>query len=209
MVRTQLRRGRGGGTGEGDIDDYADVYLNAVVGATSNPLMPDPDAVDEEFAAGANRALQDAVELLRRLVPSPQSAAAIVVHGDWSSVRKFFSLSPKYAAWSTYRTPAVGVGSHRWLLDQRRPVRLTQAELESHPAWLGFGHEAGRHPPMRGWLAAPLLDSEDVCWGLLQLSDRYAGDYTAADEASLVRFTDLLSLTLESLWALRGARKAS
>ncbi|SDX66475.1 hypothetical protein SAMN05660209_01015 [Geodermatophilus africanus] len=104
MVRTQLRRGRGGGTGEGDIDDYADVYLNAVVGATSNPLMPDPDAVDEEFAAGANRALQDAVELLRRLVPSHQSAAAIVVHGDWSSVRKFFSLSPKYAAWSTYRT---------------------------------------------------------------------------------------------------------
>nr|WP_139263476.1 hypothetical protein [Geodermatophilus africanus] len=62
---------------------------------------------------------------------------------------------------------------------------------------------------MRGWLAAPLLDSEDVCWGLLQLSDRYAGDYTAADEAALVRFTDLLSLTLESLWALRGARKAS
>lgn len=191
-----------------DVDDYADVYVNTVVGATPNPLMPEPDAVDEEFAAGANRALQDAVELLRRLVPSHQSAATVIVHGDWSSVRKFFSLSPRYAAWSTYRTPAVGVGTHRWLLDQRHPVRLTQAELESHPAWLGFGHEAGRHPPMRGWLAAPLLDSGGVCWGLLQVSDRYTGDYTAADEAALVRFTDLLALILESLWALRGARKA-
>ena len=196
-------------TGERDADDYADVYENAVAGATPNPLMADPDALDEEFAAGANRALQDAVELLRRLIPSHQSAAAVIVHGDWGSVRKFFSLSPKYAAWSTYRTPAVGVGTHRWLLDQRRPVRLTQAELEAHPAWLGFGYEAGRHPPMRGWLAAPLLDSEGVCWGLLQLSDRYTGDYTAADEAALVRFTDLLALTLESLWALRGARKAN
>ena len=39
------------------------------------------------------------------------------------------------------------------------------------------------------------------------MSDRCTGDYTAADEAAMVRFTDLLALTLESLWAMRGARK--
>lgn len=43
--------------------------------------------------------------------------------------------------------------------------------------------------------------------GLPRLSDRETGDYTAADEAALVRFTDLLALTLETLWALRNARK--
>ncbi|SNS18290.1 hypothetical protein SAMN06893096_102391 [Geodermatophilus pulveris] len=99
--------------------------------------------MDEEFAAAANRARRDAVELLRRLVPAHQSAAAIVVHGDWSSVREFPSLSPECAAWSHDRTPAAGVGTHRWLLEQRRPVRLTQRELEAHPAWLGSGYEAG------------------------------------------------------------------
>ena len=30
---------------------------------------------------------------------------------------------------------------------------------------------------MRGWLAAPILDTEDpnLVWGLLQLSDKYEG----------------------------------
>jgi GAF domain-containing protein len=122
-------------------------------------------------------------------------------------MRKFFSLSPKYAAWSHYRVAAVGHGIHRWLTEQRKPVRLTQAELEAHPEWRGFGFEADRHPPMRGWLAAPLLDSSGTCWGMLQLSDRLTGEYTAGDEATLVRFTDLLTLTLESLWNLRLAQK--
>ena len=188
-------------------DGYADVYRNVVTGATPNPLIQDPDVVDEAFARDANRALHDAVELLRRLIPSHQAAAAIIVAGDWGSVRKVFSLSPKYAAWADYRAPAQGVGLHRWLLDQKTPARFTDAELAAHPAWKGFGGEGANHPPMRGWLAAPLLDSEGTCWGLLQLSDREIGDYTAADEAALVRFTDLLALTLETLWALRNARK--
>ncbi len=185
------------------------MYEDAVVEAMPHPLVPDPDAVDEEFTAGANRALQDAVELLCRLVPSHRPAAAVVVHGDRSSVRESSSLSPEYAAWSAHRTPVVGVGTHRWLVHQRRPVRLTQAELASHPAWSGCGAEAGRHPPMRGWLAAPLLDPVGVCRGLLPSSDRYPGDHTAADEAALVRSTDLLVLTLESLRTLRGARRAT
>jgi hypothetical protein len=76
------------------------VYEDAVVEAMPHPLVPAPDAVDEQFTAGANRALQDAVELLRRLVPSHRPAAAVVVHGDRSSVRESSSLSPEYAAWS-------------------------------------------------------------------------------------------------------------
>lgn len=42
---------------------------------------------------------------------------------------------------------------------------------------------------------------------MLQLSDRHTGEYTAGDEATLVRFTDLLTLALESLWNLRNAQK--
>ncbi|PLS75666.1 MAG: hypothetical protein CYG61_06175 [Actinobacteria bacterium] len=41
-------------------------------------------------------------------------------------------------------------------LRAQRPARMTQGELAAHPGWRGFGAEAGRHPPMRGWLAAPL-----------------------------------------------------
>ena len=182
-------------------------YLNAVTGATANPLMPSPDAVDEAFALAANAALENAVELSRELLGAHQAAAAIIVEGDWSSARKYFSLSEKYAAWARYDTPAKGFGSHAWFLKAGGPVRLTQTDLEAHPAWKGFGHEAGRHPPMRGWLAAPIVDREGKCWGLLQLSDRHEGEFTALDEANLVRLAGILSQTLEALWDLRNERK--
>ena len=62
-----------------------------------------------------------------------QGAAAVMVGQDFSTIRKFFSLSEKYAAWAHYKVPAVGFGSHAWLLRHPQTVRLTQAELEAHP----------------------------------------------------------------------------
>jgi hypothetical protein len=78
---------------------HQNVYLkNAVTGATPNPVMPNPDEIDEEFVEAANRVLRNAVELIRVLIGAHQSAIAIIVQEDWSSIRKFFSLSEKYAA---------------------------------------------------------------------------------------------------------------
>jgi GAF domain-containing protein len=186
------------------------VYVkNAVTGATPNPLMPAPDEHDEAFAETANRILQDGVELLRHLIGAHQSAIAIVIDRDWRYVRKFFSLSEKYAAWADYATPAVGYGSHAWLLEHNRPVRFTQAELEAHPAWRNFGTEAGKHPPMRGWMAAPIIDRDGVNWGLIQLSDKIEGDFTEDDETHFLRFADLLSVALEAAWEVRNSRKGT
>jgi hypothetical protein len=129
---------------------YQNVYLqNVVTGATTNPVMQSPDAIDEEFIEAANRVLKNAVELIRVLIGAHQSAISIIVQEDWSSIRKFFSLSEKYAAWVNYDTPATGYGTHGWLLRHNQPVRMTQAELEAHPEWKGFGNEASKHPPMR------------------------------------------------------------
>ncbi len=190
-------------------DPRANVYTNAVTGATPNPVILDPDAIDEQFANGANRVLENAVELIRALIGAHQSAAAIVVQNDWKSIRKFFSLSDKYAPWADYRTPATGYGTHGWLLRQTRPVRFTQAQLEAHPEWKNFGDESGKHPPMRGWLAAPILDTKDpnLVWGMLQVSDRYEGEFTEQDEANLVSFARLVSEALGALWDVRNLEK--
>lgn len=194
-----------------DIDEHsrmlANVYTNSVSGATPNPLMPVPDAVDEAFAEGANRVLARAVDLARVVVGAHQAAAAVMVNGDWSTIRKFFSLSEKYAAWRDYATPATGYGTHGWLLSQASCVRLTQAELEAHPHWKHFGTEAGKHPPMRGWMAVPITDRAGTVWGLLQLSDRYEGDFTMQDEVHFTEFAALVSEALEALWEVRNLRK--
>jgi GAF domain-containing protein len=187
-----------------DGDEFVNIYENRVAGATANPLMPDPNEHDEAFAIAANRALRDAAELVRRIIPSHQSAVGVMVDGDWTTLRKFFSLSPKYRQWADYATPATGYGTHGWLLKQTGSVRFTQQELEAHPEWKGFGNQASAHPPMRGWLATQIIDSHGVHWGLIQLSDRETGDYTQHDEDTLNQFADLIALALEALWDVRN-----
>ena len=163
--------------------DYRNIYKqNAVTGATANPLMPEPDEIDHAFAEQANRILMNGVELLRKLIGTHQSAIAVIIDGDWQYVRKFFSLSEKYQRWENYATPAVGYGIHNWLLSHNKPVRFTQQELENHPEWKNFGIESDKHPPMRGWMAAPVIDHNGKNWGLIQLSDKYEGDFTDTDE---------------------------
>lgn len=166
---------------------------NSVTGATPNPAMPDPDEFDEAFIATANRIIMNAVETVRYLIGAHQSAVAIVIEQDWRYVRKFFSLSEKYKDWGDYNTPATGYGSHGWLLRQNKPVRFTQEELVNHPEWKNFGNESAKHPPMRGWMAAPIVDHAGKNWGLIQLSDKYDGEFSEEDEAYFLKFADLVS----------------
>src|SRR5574337_1461200 len=79
----------------------------------------------------------------------------------------------------------------------RRGESLTQLELQAHPAWRGFGAAAERHPPMRGWLAVPLTGRGGRSVGIIQLTDKYDGDFTARDEAALVELARVASLALE------------
>jgi GAF domain-containing protein len=154
------------------------------------------------LAVAIDRTLQLTADLARTLGGAHQSAAALIVADDWPHARKWFSLSPKYSDWFTYRAPAVGFGIHALVAEENRPLRLTQAELEAHPAWRGFGREAGRHPPMRGWLAVPLIGQDGRNYGLLQLSDKLDdAEFTAEDEERLAQLARLTAITLDSLRA--------
>jgi GAF domain-containing protein len=174
-------------------------YHNAVTAST-----PAPSDRDTRFAVEADRILQLAAEVARSLVGAHQAAIAFIVDGDWTTARKYFSLSQKYAAWADYRTPAVGVGIHALILTTNQPLRLTSAELEAHPAWQAFGTEAGKHPPMRGWLAVPLVGADGRNYGLLQLSDKYEGDFSTRDEAMALQLAELAALALDALAQLHA-----
>jgi GAF domain-containing protein len=185
------------------------IYHNAVTGAVANRAMPNPNAIDDDFVQEANGILQHAAELARSLIGAHQSAIAIIVENDWTSVRKYFSLSSKYAQWADYATPATGYGIHEWLIRHNKPIRMTQAELEAHPEWKNFGTEAGKHPPMRGWLATPIVDRDGVNWGIFQLSDKVAGEFTAEDERLFFGLAELVASALEGWWQVRNLRQGS
>ena len=188
--------------------EFKNTYdANHLSGATTNRLMPKPDLIDDFFIAQLNTLLRIAAENARYLIGAHQSAVAIIIDQDWDQVRKVFSLSEKYAEWRNYDAPARGLGTHNWMLRQTQTVRYTQAELEQHPYWKNFGIERSSHPPMRGWLASPILDSKGKNWGLIQLSDKYEGDFSKDDEEQFSQYTQSLCIAIEALWQVRNLRK--
>ncbi len=174
---------------------------NAVTASVAADWTPGSEpATQTPFAIAVDNVLRLTAELARNLVGAHQSAAALIVSDDWKHARKWFSLSSKYAAWDAYRAPATGIGLHALVVTENEPLRLTQAELEAHPAWRGFGTEAANHPPMRGWLAVPLIGQDQHNYGLLQLSDKYNdAEFTEDDEGHLMQLAQLTSTTLDAL----------
>ena len=173
---------------------FLNTYHNA-----STPPGPDVPPELTAFMLAADPVLTQAAELARVLARAHQGAAAQLIGEEWANGRKYFSLSEKYAAWADYRAPAQGVGIHAYAHQVHEPIRLTDQELRAHPEWHEFGAEAGRHPPMRGWLAVPLIGSDGANYGFIQASDRLEGDFTEQDEANLVRLATLTSVALDAL----------
>jgi signal transduction histidine kinase/CheY-like chemotaxis protein len=112
------------------------------------------------------------------------------------------SLSGDYAAWGDYDAQVTDERIYSLVAREKRTMRMTQAELESHPAWRGFCAEDGKRTPLRGWMAAPLLGGDGECIGVVQLSDKWvgseAGEFSEADEALLWQLAQVASVALEN-----------
>lgn len=152
-------------------------------------------------------------EKAREIVGAHQSATSLVIDGNWARAVNAVSLSDKYAGWREYDERPDGSGIYRLVFRANRPFRMTQAELEAHPAWRRFGKAAAKHPPMRGWLAAPLAGRHGRNIGLVQLSDKYEGDFTEEDETILVALAQIASVAIERVRSesrsMRRSRKST
>ncbi len=134
----------------------------------------------------------------REIVGAHQSVTSLTRGSDWSQAVACILLSEKYKNWRGYDAVPDGSGIYAWLCEQNRPVRMTQAELEAHPGWRGFGRHAQDHPPMRGWLAAPLVGRDGRNVGLIQLSDKEDGsEFDESDEAVIVQLAQLASAAVK------------
>lgn len=136
-------------------------------------------------------------EQARLIVGAHQAVTSLTVGMDWAQAISTVSLSDKYDTWADYEALPSGEGIYAMVCETNRPIRLDQDELRSHPRWRGFGAHAAEHPPIRGWLAAPLVARDGTNLGIIQLSDKNdGGDFTAEDEAILVQLAQLASITV-------------
>jgi GAF domain-containing protein len=79
-------------------------------------------------------------------------------------------------------------------------IRLTEAEVLSHPLYGGFGSLADAHPPMRGWLATSVCGDNGRVYGLLQLSDKSGGrEFDQSDETNIHELAALIGETLDAV----------
>lgn len=168
---------------------------------------------DASIAITAAPTLQDVLQQItdsaRAVVGAHQGITSLTRGPDWSQAITAVSLSDRYARWRDYERAPDGSGIYAYLCALNRPMRLTQAELEAHPAWRGFGDHASEHPPMRGWLAAPLVGRDGRNIGLLQLTDRDKGEFDSEDEAALVQLAQLASVAVERAQAEAALRETN
>ncbi|HEY9671756.1 MAG TPA: PAS domain S-box protein, partial [Waterburya sp.] len=132
------------------------------------------------------------------IIGAHQSVTSITIDQNWSQAINSVYLSEKYAQWRDYDEPTDGSGIYTMICQMNRPIRMTQAELEAHPRWRGFGKEAQKHLPMRGWLAIPLVGRDGRNIGLIQLSDKYEGEFTEEDEAILAQLAQMAAVAIEN-----------
>jgi PAS domain S-box-containing protein len=149
-------------------------------------------------ALSVEQVLQVITDQAAAIVGAHQSVASMTLNQNWEQSINAICLSDKYAGWREYNEKPDGSGIYACVCHTNHPMRMTQAELEAHPRWQGFGQAASQHPPMRGWLAAPMMGRDGRNIGLIQLSDKYDGDFTEADEAILVQLAQMASVAVEN-----------
>jgi hypothetical protein len=172
----------------------ADHKLGEVGTEIAPEIVRDPDA-----AARVDDMLRQACHLARCLTGAEQAAMAVHATAD-DAPRKYFSLSAAYERWRDYRPDPKGLGLHGLELPPGEVVRLTQDEVEAHPAWQAFGDQAAEHPPMRGWLATAVCGDGGYRYGLLQLSDKAGGaHFTEEDGLRLGELAQLVGAALDAL----------
>ncbi len=148
-------------------------------------------------ASGLPAILAIITEQARLIIEAHLSETSLPVNARWTQAVSSVSLSERYAGWRTYAAASTGEGIYALVCQTNRPLRLTQAELVGHPAWRGFGAAAAQHPPLRGLLAVPLIGHDGDNLGVLQVSDKDAGEFTEEDETVLIQLAQLAVAALE------------
>jgi len=141
---------------------------------------------------------QSLVVEVREILEVHQAVVSLTKGDGWLQAINAVSLSDKYASYRDFNVETDGSGIYAEVCRTNRVMRLTQEELAAHPAWRGFGASADRHPPLRGWLAVPLIDRNGANIGLIQASDKIGGEFTAEDEAILVQLASIAANGFEN-----------
>jgi signal transduction histidine kinase/ActR/RegA family two-component response regulator len=149
-------------------------------------------------AGSLDSVLRVITEEARHVLGAQMAVSSLTVGEDCAQAISTLAASANYQHWPKDRIPPIVEGVCAEVCRTNRPLRLTRAELESHPAWRGWGSEVESDPPQRCWAAAPLVSRGGKNLGLIQLADKDAGVFSESDEAALVQLAHIASVAIEN-----------
>jgi PAS domain S-box-containing protein len=149
--------------------------------------------------------LHEVVEQARAVIRAHQCVISLVHGGDWAHAVHATSMSDRYDDWRGHSYEPPDGGIHDVVRETNRPLRLSDAALRAHPRWPS-GLEGVAHPPMRAWLGVPLTNRRGENIGVLQLTDKYEGEFSLQDEYVAMEMAQLASIALENVTLLEEVR---
>ena len=144
-------------------------------------------------------------EQAREIVGAHQATTALAGSLDGGPPPAAVCLSEKYAAWRAHDVRPDLSGLAERVRASNQPLRLTVEELAARDIREA---EPPDRPPRRGWLAVPLIDRDGLNLGLIELSDKYEGEFTAQDEALLVQLAQMASTAIQNAQLYERAQSA-
>jgi len=136
------------------------------------------------------------------LLGAERAAASFIPAGEWS--QSLHRTAPPADAdtklGSAEMAEQIRIAAE--LCRDRGSVRLSGSDLASHPLW------PDRASPPRNWMAAAVKVGNGRNLGLVQLSDKKDGNFTAKDERLLVHLAHTAAQAIEAI-LLREHRRTS
>jgi PAS domain S-box-containing protein len=141
--------------------------------------------------------LKRVTEEAREIIGAHQAFGSLI-GSDQIATTTAKSFSQKYAT-TEHRERLV----HHTQLDvvvcrTNRPVRLTTAQLDDQPMLRNLPSDPAERLPLRGWLAVPFIARDGSNVGLVQLSDKFRGEFNETDEVILVQLAQIAAVALEN-----------
>ncbi len=137
-------------------------------------------------------------ERLRLLLGAHQSVIHLSTTGEGASEIYSASLSDKYTSQPQDHWISDELEFSAKIRDTNQPILLSRDQLHNHTRWHSQDADGNAGRARRGWLAVPLKDHDGTNLGLLQLSDKYEGDFDQDDLAIAQQFAQMAVVVMKN-----------
>lgn len=147
-------------------------------------------------------------EQARLIIGSHWAATHTLPYALWPSEPVIVSVSDKYRTHPVSDLAHSGAGIYSHVIQLGCPLRLSEAELNTHPELQDSHFAEAVSLTLPGVLAVPVTGPQGGTLGVLMLLDKQNGEFTADDEAILIQLAQIASVSVENAVQTRAERES-